>query len=159
MVQKIRLIKPTPRQDISVWTVGQSLYSRAAGICKLQSIPEIKEKSGRDCWYATVSFRSGQTPTYLCIDHMELFPNELFVLDKVPQECGVCGKWFDASTLQDKKCFCPKCIEDMKHPECLKEDHTFVEVPGRSIGEPQWNCFHYTVCTKCGKLSSYDSSG
>jgi len=35
--------------------------------------------------------------------------------------------------------------------------HNWEEVSGRSLGKPQWNCYHYYVCSKCKKQKEEDS--
>jgi hypothetical protein len=39
--------------------------------------------------------------------------------------------------------------------------HEMKEVAGSSLNppRPQWNCYHYYVCQKCGKIEEVDSSG
>ena len=42
-----------------------------------------------------------------------------------------------------------------KVAKCFHEDE---EVSGKSIGRPQWNCYHYYKCKKCGRIREQDSS-
>lgn len=49
-----------------------------------------------------------------------------------------------------------KTIRYFRFAKC---HHTYVEVSGASLSRPQWNCYHYYKCTKCGEINEVDSSG
>jgi len=49
--------------------------------------------------------------------------------------------------------------KSMRYFKFAKCHHEYEEVSGASLGRPQWNCYHYYKCKKCGNINEVDSSG